>query len=38
VFDFRFKFHRWYEQIDLLGRHVLPKLKVSAVEASSKRV
>jgi alkanesulfonate monooxygenase SsuD/methylene tetrahydromethanopterin reductase-like flavin-dependent oxidoreductase (luciferase family) len=38
VFDFRFKFHRWYEQIELLGRHVLPKLKGVAVEASSKSV
>lgn len=27
VFDFRFKFHKWYEQIDLLGRHVLPRLR-----------
>jgi alkanesulfonate monooxygenase SsuD/methylene tetrahydromethanopterin reductase-like flavin-dependent oxidoreductase (luciferase family) len=26
VFDFRFKFDRWFEQIDLLGREVLPKL------------
>jgi len=27
VFDFRFKFDRWYEQIELLGTEVLPKLK-----------
>jgi len=27
VFDFRFKFDRWYEQIELLGSEVLPKLK-----------
>jgi alkanesulfonate monooxygenase SsuD/methylene tetrahydromethanopterin reductase-like flavin-dependent oxidoreductase (luciferase family) len=27
VFDFRFKFDRFFEQIDLLGRHVLPKLR-----------
>lgn len=26
VFDFRFKFDRWYEQIELLGHEVLPKL------------
>jgi probable F420-dependent oxidoreductase len=34
VFDFRFKFHRWYEQIELLGRHVLPDLKATPAEAS----
>lgn len=27
VFDFRFKFDQWFEQIELLGKHVLPKLK-----------
>jgi hypothetical protein len=27
VFDFRFKFDKWYEQIELLGAEVLPKLK-----------
>ena len=27
VFDFRFKFEKWYEQIELLGNEVLPKLK-----------
>ncbi|MQA81418.1 MAG: LLM class flavin-dependent oxidoreductase [Streptosporangiales bacterium] len=27
VFDFRFKFAHWYEQIELLGREVLPKLR-----------
>lgn len=27
VFDFRFKFHQWYEQLELLGNEVLPKLK-----------
>lgn len=27
VFDFRFKFDRWFEQIDLLGTEVLPKLR-----------
>jgi alkanesulfonate monooxygenase SsuD/methylene tetrahydromethanopterin reductase-like flavin-dependent oxidoreductase (luciferase family) len=26
VFDFRFKFDRWFDQIDLLGTQVLPKL------------
>jgi hypothetical protein len=30
VFDFRFKFHRWYEQIELLGKHVLPQLRPAA--------
>jgi hypothetical protein len=30
VFDFRFKFHKWYEQIDLLGKHVLPQLRPAA--------
>lgn len=27
VFDFRFKFDKWFEQINLLGTEVLPKLK-----------
>jgi len=27
VFDFRFKFDRWFEQIELLGHEVLPKLR-----------
>lgn len=27
VFDFRFKFDKWYEQIELLGQEVLPKLR-----------
>jgi alkanesulfonate monooxygenase SsuD/methylene tetrahydromethanopterin reductase-like flavin-dependent oxidoreductase (luciferase family) len=27
VFDFRFKFDKWYEQIELLGSEVLPKLR-----------
>ncbi|HEX3336519.1 MAG TPA: LLM class flavin-dependent oxidoreductase [Jatrophihabitans sp.] len=27
VFDFRFKFDKWYEQIELLGTEVLPALK-----------
>lgn len=27
VFDFRFKFHRWFEQIELLGTQVLPHLR-----------
>lgn len=27
VFDFRFKFDRWFEQINLLGTEVLPRLK-----------
>jgi alkanesulfonate monooxygenase SsuD/methylene tetrahydromethanopterin reductase-like flavin-dependent oxidoreductase (luciferase family) len=27
VFDFRFKFDQWYEQIELLGNEVLPKLR-----------
>ena len=25
--DFRFKFDKWYQQIELLGTEVLPKLK-----------
>ena len=27
VFDFRFKFDRWFEQIELLGKEVLPRLR-----------
>jgi alkanesulfonate monooxygenase SsuD/methylene tetrahydromethanopterin reductase-like flavin-dependent oxidoreductase (luciferase family) len=27
VFDFRFKFDKWFEQIELLGTEVLPKLR-----------
>ncbi len=27
VFDFRFKFDRYFEQIELLGKEVLPKLQ-----------
>jgi hypothetical protein len=27
VFDFRFKFDKWYDQIELPGNEVLPKLK-----------
>ena len=30
VFDFRFKFDRFFEQIDLLGQEVLPKLRQEA--------
>jgi N-methylhydantoinase A len=30
VFDFRFKFDRFYEQIELLGREVLPHLREPA--------
>lgn len=33
VFDFRFKFDRFFEQIELLGEEVLPKLRVSAAVA-----
>lgn len=29
VFDFRFKFHKWFEQIELLGTEVLPRLRAS---------
>lgn len=28
VFDFRFKFDRWFDQIELLGAEVLPKLRL----------
>ena len=27
VFDFRFKFDRWFDQIELLGTNVLPALR-----------
>ena len=27
VFDFRFKFDKWYDQIELLGSEVLPRLR-----------
>lgn len=27
VFDFRFKFDKWFEQIELLGKEVLPRLR-----------
>ena len=27
VFDFRFKFDRWFEQIELLGNEVLPRVR-----------
>jgi alkanesulfonate monooxygenase SsuD/methylene tetrahydromethanopterin reductase-like flavin-dependent oxidoreductase (luciferase family) len=27
VFDFRFKFDRWFEQIELIGKEVLPRLR-----------
>ncbi len=27
VFDFRFKFDKWFEQIELIGEEVLPRLK-----------
>lgn len=30
VFDFRFKFDKWYEQIELLGNEVLPRLRKGA--------
>lgn len=33
VFDFRFKFDRFFEQIELLGREVLPRLRRSEVPA-----
>ncbi|ADB52514.1 LLM class flavin-dependent oxidoreductase [Conexibacter woesei] len=34
VFDFRFKFDRFYEQIELLGKEVLPKLRPAAVASA----
>jgi alkanesulfonate monooxygenase SsuD/methylene tetrahydromethanopterin reductase-like flavin-dependent oxidoreductase (luciferase family) len=30
VFDFRFKFDQWYEQIELLGNEVLPRLRAGS--------
>ncbi len=27
VFDFRFKFDKWFDQIELLGSEVLPRLR-----------
>ena len=30
MFDFRFKFDRFFEQIELLGREVLPHLRTPA--------
>jgi alkanesulfonate monooxygenase SsuD/methylene tetrahydromethanopterin reductase-like flavin-dependent oxidoreductase (luciferase family) len=33
VFDFRFKFDRFFEQIELLGKEVLPRLRASEVVA-----
>ena len=35
VFDFRFKFDQWYEQIELLGTEVLPKLRSFSPTASA---
>jgi alkanesulfonate monooxygenase SsuD/methylene tetrahydromethanopterin reductase-like flavin-dependent oxidoreductase (luciferase family) len=35
VFDFRFKFDRFFEQIDLLGQEVLPKLRETRVEVGA---
>lgn len=35
VFDFRFKFDRFFEQIELLGEEVLPRLRKSAAEVSA---
>jgi alkanesulfonate monooxygenase SsuD/methylene tetrahydromethanopterin reductase-like flavin-dependent oxidoreductase (luciferase family) len=31
VFDFRFKFERFFEQIELLGKEVLPRLRQAEV-------
>ncbi|HEX6025224.1 MAG TPA: LLM class flavin-dependent oxidoreductase, partial [Solirubrobacter sp.] len=33
VFDFRFKFERFFEQIELLGKEVLPRLRQAEVAA-----
>jgi alkanesulfonate monooxygenase SsuD/methylene tetrahydromethanopterin reductase-like flavin-dependent oxidoreductase (luciferase family) len=33
VFDFRFKFERFFEQIELLGKEVLPRLRAAEVPA-----
>jgi alkanesulfonate monooxygenase SsuD/methylene tetrahydromethanopterin reductase-like flavin-dependent oxidoreductase (luciferase family) len=35
VFDFRFKFDRFYEQIELLGREVLPRLGAAPQEVAA---
>jgi alkanesulfonate monooxygenase SsuD/methylene tetrahydromethanopterin reductase-like flavin-dependent oxidoreductase (luciferase family) len=35
VFDFRFKFDRFYEQIELLGKEVLPRLGVTPQEIAA---
>jgi alkanesulfonate monooxygenase SsuD/methylene tetrahydromethanopterin reductase-like flavin-dependent oxidoreductase (luciferase family) len=35
VFDFRFKFDRFFEQIDLLGREVLPRLRKAPAGAAA---
>lgn len=35
VFDFRFKFDRWFDQIELLGAEVLPKIPVTAATRSN---
>ena len=35
VFDFRFKFDKFFEQIELLGKEVLPKLQEPALERVS---
>ena len=32
VFDFRFKFDRFFEQIELLGSEVLPKMREQAAQ------
>ena len=33
MFDFRFKFDRFFEQIELLGKEVLPRLRKAEVAA-----
>lgn len=35
VFDFRFKFERFFEQIELLGTEVLPRLRKAAAEVAA---
>jgi alkanesulfonate monooxygenase SsuD/methylene tetrahydromethanopterin reductase-like flavin-dependent oxidoreductase (luciferase family) len=35
VFDFRFKFDRFFEQIELLGKEVLPRLGVTPQEIAA---
>lgn len=37
VFDCRFKFERWFEQIEMLGREVLPKLRGGAPPVPDER-